>query len=35
MIQTMAPTEAQVTAFQSMWHLNQTAGDGELHTPPY
>ena len=35
MIWTMAPTEAQVTAFQSMWHSNPTARDGELHTPPY
>ena len=34
-VQTMAPAEAQVTAFQSMWHSNPTAGDGELHTPPY
>ena len=32
---TMAPIEAQVTAFQSMWHSNPTAGDGEPHTPPY
>ena len=32
---TMAPVEAQVTAFQVMWHLNPTAGDGELHTSPY
>ena len=34
-VQTMAPIEAQVTAFQAMWHSNLTAGDGELHTPPY
>ena len=34
-IRTMAPTEVQVTAFQTMWHLNTTAGAGELHTPPY
>ena len=34
-IRTMAPTEAQVTAFQAMWHLNPTAGAGESHTPPY
>ena len=31
----MAPTEVQVTAFQAMWHLNPTTGDGEPHTPPY
>ena len=34
-IWTMAPAEVQVTAFQSMWCSNPTAGDGELHTPPY
>ena len=34
-IWTMAPVEVQVTTFQSMWHLNPTTGDGELHTPPY
>ena len=34
-IQTMAPVEVQVTVFQAMWHLNPTAGAGELHTPPY
>ena len=32
---TMAPAQVQVTAFQAMWHLNPTTGDGELHTPPY
>ena len=35
MVQTMAPIEAQVTAFQSMWHLNPPTGEGDLHTPPY
>ena len=35
MVWTMAPTEVQVTTFHSMWHLNLTTGDGELHTPPY
>ena len=34
-IQTMAPTEVQVTAFQTMWHSNPMAGTGESHTPPY
>ena len=34
-VQTMAPTEAHVTVFHAMWHLNPTAGDGEPHTPPY
>ena len=34
-IQTMAPTEVQITAFQVMWHSNPEAGTGEAHTPPY
>ena len=34
-IRTMAPTEVQVTTFQTMWHSNPMAGMGELHTPPY
>ena len=34
-VQTMAPTQVQVTMFQAMWHLNPTAGDGEPHTSPY
>ena len=33
-VQTMALTEAQVVAFNVMWHSNPTTGDGELHTPP-
>ena len=32
---TMAPKEAHVTVFHTMWHLNPTAGDGEPHTPPH
>ena len=35
MIQTVAPTEVQITAFQAMWHSNPMAGTGEPHTPPY
>ena len=35
MVQTMAPTEAQVTAFQAMWHSNPPTGKGGPHTPPY
>ena len=31
---TMAPTEAHVAAFTTIWHLNPTSGYGELHTPP-
>ena len=34
-IRTMAPTEAQVTAFQTMWHSNTATGIGESRTPPY
>ena len=34
-VQTMAPAEVQVTAFQAMWHLNPPTGKGDLHTPPY
>ena len=32
---TMAPTEAHVATFTTMWHSNPTVGDGEPHTPPY
>ena len=34
MVQTMAPLEAHVVAFTSVWHSKPTLGDGELHTPP-
>ena len=34
-IQTMAPMEVQITAFQAMWDSNPMAGAGEAHTPPY
>ena len=34
-IRTMAPTEVQVTMFQTMWHSNPVAGTRESHTPPY
>ena len=33
-VQTMAPLEAHVAAFISVWHLKPNTGDGELHTPP-
>ena len=32
---TMALAQAHVTAFIEMWCSNPTAGEGELHTPPY
>ena len=31
----MAPVEAQVTTFQTMWHSNPATGSGKLCTPPY
>ena len=31
---TMAPAEANVTAFIKMWHSNPTTGDGGPCTPP-
>ena len=34
-IQTMAPMEVQITAFQAMWHSNPAAGAGDAHTLPY
>ena len=32
---TMALAQAHTTAFIEMWCSNPTAGEGELHTPPY
>ena len=35
MVQTMAPLQAHVAAFTSVWHLKPTSGDGELaHSSP-
>ena len=31
---TMAPLEAHVAAFISVWCSKPTTGEGELHTPP-
>ena len=33
-VQTMAPLEAHVAMFTSVWHSKPTTGEGELHTPP-
>ena len=33
-VQTMAPLQAHVATFTSVWHSKPTSGDGELHTPP-
>ena len=34
MVQTMAPLEAHVAAFTSVWYSKPTTGEGEPHTPP-
>ena len=34
-VQTMALAQTHITAFIKMWCSNPTAGEGELHTPPY
>ena len=34
MVQTMAPLQAHVAAFTSVWHSKPTSGDGEPRTPP-
>ena len=33
-VQTMAPLQAHVVTFTSVWHSKPTSGIGELHTPP-
>ena len=30
----MAPLEAHITTYMTVWHSKPTKGDGELHTPP-
>ena len=34
MVATLAPTEAHIASFTTVWHLKPLLGDGELHTPP-
>ena len=34
MVKAMAPSEAHITAYITVWHLKPSKGDGELHTPP-
>ena len=34
MVKAMAPSEAHITAYMTVWHLKPSKGDGELHTPP-
>ena len=31
---TLAPMEAHIASFTTVWHSKPTLGDGELHTPP-
>ena len=33
-VRTMAPSEAHITTYTTVWHLKPTTGDGEPHTPP-
>ena len=33
-VATLAPTEAHITSFKTVWHSKPTLGDGEPHTPP-
>ena len=33
-VKTLAPLEANISAFTTDWHSKPTTGDGELHTPP-
>ena len=33
-VRTMAPLEAHVAMFTSVWHSKPTTGEGEPHTPP-
>ena len=34
MLKTLAPLEAHIAAYTTVWHSKPTIGDGELHTPP-
>ena len=33
-VMTLAPMEAHMATFTTVWHLKPTTRDGELHTPP-
>ena len=33
-VATLAPMEAHIASFSTVWHLKPTIGDGEPHTPP-
>ena len=32
-VKAMAPLEAHITTYMTVWHLKPSKGDGELHTP--
>ena len=34
MVKAMAPLEAHITAYMTVWHSKPSKRDGELHTPP-
>ena len=34
MVEAMAPLEAHITTYRTVWHLKPSKGDGEPHTPP-
>ena len=34
MVKAMAPLEAHITAYMTVWHSKPSTGDGEPHTPP-
>ena len=34
MVKTLAPSEAHIAAFTTVWYSKPTTGDGEPHTPP-
>ena len=34
MVKAMAPLEAHITPYMTVWHSKPSQGDGEPHTPP-
>ena len=34
MVKAMAPSEAHITAYMTVWHSKPSTGDGEPYTPP-
>ena len=33
-VKAMAPLEAHITTYITVWHMKPSKGNGELHTPP-